>query len=1639
LRRLRARRPTRLGCEQLEDRTLLDSSPALVVGRTLSSYFVGNVQNNQETVTYTVYNQQSDAETGVLLTTTLENGVSVRSASPQPDQSGQDLAWSLGTIAGNERASVTVTLLLPSPTPTQLDTGAQTFATLDGGTVSASTPAAVLSTATPPDPSLVASTPDANTTDPYVQEEAAQLDYDPTQIFNFLHTQIGYQAYAGSIRGARGTLWSGSGNDLDIASLGVALMRASGIPAQYAGGTLSAEQAQALVLSMFSASTQTVGYVPAGAQTADPANNYTLIDEAINHYWFQFNTGSGMQNADPLLPGAMIGQTFPNVTASTTFAAVPSDLEETTQIQLVAEIYSQADASFGLNPLQDTTVISQTFDDAQLVGRPLTIGFDVSQNLLGAAPFSQVTNTYTPYLVLGDEAFPDPSQSNVTVGQSYQENLTNFPLGNQILTGLFLNINLSGPDGQAESYQRTLVDRIGYGVRQGLRSPSVSVNPTAPPIVSPTDMYTLNVLPGVQSAAAIGPLYDAAHQDESALSQLGSATVATAAPPTISLETSLITAAQELKIAQFLVASAELTASYASLSDVVAYYDRPRITIVSEQGDPGLGTIDYAIDLRRETMSVYAAPGQNTAAAQGFDLARGLADNALESDLIPALQNGVNIGTESIFQQAAAQGIPILVITSENLDLVSSLNISSDAQAYITTAVQSGLEVLVPAHEVSIGGTTTISWFEINPTTGETVGVLENGIHSTDFLEAAGVDASDSVLVDDLYAQINAKNPFLLNPTPGVPQALPVEVNAPSDILSLLIPYATPVTGVISADAILVARSILQILFGDPPLPDSLLNLVPLAAANQVVGTVSEAALAVAGVVQATVQAPSAALSGQITASWNSTSSSRFSAASLSAPNAIVTDSKGNAIGSGAVALQASGQPLSVSGTVSYGVSGAGNLSFYGPAETTLGVSGTWTSYTATATGTVAIALTTSALSLNGQTLPAGTYTITTSAATLTGSGATSAPNFAGAATVNLTGGTINLGPGTGNLSVGGTSRTAGAQTTLDGYSGTLTVTANGAGTDAVNLNGAATNVLQVTVASAPFTTDQNTPITFQPSIETSLAETYNLTVKAPPGWTVAIDAKGNVTVTSASGVQSGTFPIQIIAQSQTDANLVAETTVEVMIAATQPGITLSVTPDTVLTVPFDGADLPTAFRVAVTNLGPAADTYDLTFSNPPTGFSYEQTAASLMVPAGATGIAGVYLVPTGQIPEQGTAANFSVTAASTTSASLTQTETENFTIPAIDAVTVTSNPAAVNTAPGAAGDDTIRLSDVGNQSETVTLSAVTSTTGLTVSGLSPVALLPGQSSTTSITLTPDASTPLNSLLQATLTATFGPAAAPVTQTLTIPVSVMVPGASTVAGAADTASLVGNTGLGSILRDFGTALTNLAQNPADPVSAGQVQADLTSIISQVSNDPFLSGFTAAFTTAQTALAATTAGTVQAAITSLGRALSSFAGTISDEAAHGFTLNLTPSVTIVLPGAPEVFALVMTNHGTAASTYDLAVSPLPAGVTAAFSQPSVTLQPGASIGAGTGAVTLTLTESGTTLIPASFTVTATAEEASEITTGTPGQVTLRRVDHRCRRHRHPTLHPARWPRRRLGAGAGRGQRAAGAHGVVHCHR
>src|SRR5262249_4657677 len=89
-------------------------------------------------------------------------------------------------------------------------------------------------------------------------------------------------------------------------------------------------------------------------------------------------------------------------------------------------------------------------------------------------------------------------------GQNYEEVLTNFPFGNQILTGLFLNMTLSGPGVRASSYEKALIDRVGLAARRAGNTQVAAGDPSGPPILSNLDLSTVNALPGLQSQNAIG-------------------------------------------------------------------------------------------------------------------------------------------------------------------------------------------------------------------------------------------------------------------------------------------------------------------------------------------------------------------------------------------------------------------------------------------------------------------------------------------------------------------------------------------------------------------------------------------------------------------------------------------------------------------------------------------------------------------------------------------------------------------------------------------------------------------------------------------------------------------------------------------------------------------------------------------------------------------------------------------------------------------------------------------------------------------------------------------------------------------------------------------------------------------------------
>ncbi|MBI4639298.1 MAG: transglutaminase domain-containing protein [Candidatus Tectomicrobia bacterium] len=79
-----------------------------------------------------------------------------------------------------------------------------------------------------------------------LRQLAERLDFHPVKIYEFVKNTIRYEPYSGSLKGAAQTLLEGAGNDIDIASLLVALLRISRFPTRYIIGEVTLEKEKAL-------------------------------------------------------------------------------------------------------------------------------------------------------------------------------------------------------------------------------------------------------------------------------------------------------------------------------------------------------------------------------------------------------------------------------------------------------------------------------------------------------------------------------------------------------------------------------------------------------------------------------------------------------------------------------------------------------------------------------------------------------------------------------------------------------------------------------------------------------------------------------------------------------------------------------------------------------------------------------------------------------------------------------------------------------------------------------------------------------------------------------------------------------------------------------------------------------------------------------------------------------------------------------------------------------------------------------------------------------------------------------------------------------------------------------------------------
>jgi len=1398
----------------------------LSVSRAQSAYAQTDVLSHTLTITFTVTNNRPPSLTldlpvsatitdtiaavsavdfsddpnvirNVLLTDDLlpANAVFV-AADPLPDRvppvggDGDALAWNLGDVPPLGSVTATLTVAIPAGPSSDfiaLDGGAAAWGSLQGRMVVALTAPASLA----PDGfgDWLQWTVDADYYDEYMLKKAAELGNDWQQMFAYVRS-LGYESYKGSLRGTRGTLWSEAGNSLDQASLLIAMLRGSGIPARYRHGTLSTARAQALILSMFPEPTGVIGHIPAGTEVADPANDPQLLSETTDHWWVEaYLPGSGWTNLDPCFAEALPGQTFHASLATDgtdQIPEVPDSLRHKVTMTLKVEDYHPL--NIGNSGLSYSYPLSHTFNTVELSGDTVTLRHLVNTDGATGMVFYWLQHTYTPYFTVSDS-------ETALEGQSFQEMVSNFPLSTRIVTAEWLLFDVSDANGNREHYERAIVDRVGFDARQGGGTLNVGESVGTEAVVSPFDAHSVLVsvsgtpddLGDGQSTASfqeLAPILTELQEEWSLLDKEDTVQVqdfiSRYRPVLYRLQNELL---KKMGYA-FYKYSDNVRQMYAQSMVSKSYPDKPKFVLLSQYMQPE-APFQTGYDLLQTKERVLAAPQQAAASTKITQLLSGGTDTALENELIYRFTRRQPISAMSVFLAAEEQGIDIQSITMDTLDTLAGLEISQEAKARITQAVRDGKTVLVPGRMLTIQDKVTIAWWEVD-SSGYMTGVMENGWHCAlmnyvnnlwyTMMASQGL----SIVAGFIYTGLFFLGTWFSLAVEGPPGTDPGDVicglldcdPGGAAVVAFFITLVH-VAGCIWAPmnlfliGALIALTLIWgiIVHNAPPPPPALLRgfsnsvlkrrltaemrypdfanvrrksshlpqahpLIPfyvnVSSGSQnmtsVIGVLPVARTRISAQVHLSMQTESLVLDGYLAPQWQATAQSSLQYGALSSPSGMLYNAQQVFVGNGLiqvtpfVSLSLATATLSSHSAV---LSGSGFATLYAPATRGLGVGTNWLTYTAelTATQPYTLTLYDAVVTVNNTDVYTGDFTlVTTATTTLTGSGHTAAPNFAPSLSGEAQDARISTGPAAGTFLVGGEAVDVSNGVAIAGYTGPLTVTEANATQDRIELAGEA-DFFTLHTSPAANTTDPNTPAVFQAVIDANFDDTYTVTVEAPEGWNVELDATGVVTATPPLGTKPGAYTLLVTAQSGAYPDLFASAEHTVNTIAYQ-GMEMDVAPDPLITIPFGEADpaafpgdtnngqmqIPgAAFTVDITNTSTTSHTFQVTIGGLPAGWlilsgAEGLTQTTITLPPGGVGQVGLYVAPAGDtLPPVDTEYPFDVTVVALDSPTLQESDSDAFVVPALAFNHITADPAEVYVTADTAAFFDLSVRNVGN------------------------------------------------------------------------------------------------------------------------------------------------------------------------------------------------------------------------------------------------------------------------------------------------------------------------------------------------------
>lgn len=562
---------------------------------------------------------------------------------------------------------------------------------------------------------------------------------DLDDMFARVATGVRYEPYAGILRGPIGTAIARSGNSADQSMLLAEVLRRGGYKVRFARGTLAENNVDAVIRGMYPPGIAVEQLGPEYAPY-DPAADATLRNIVRDHFWVEVFQGDTWLPLDPSFPRARIGESYAtgserfDAPADALFQRIEATLKEETVNGQSRELgrFAGTTATLGMQPISLVVRSIPQSSGGDAAGRSMGSPAGAMGGMGGA--LGGATEEPKP-------VEPPKKRDRTIVGVAYVRDLsvggvpktiqrTTVRAGNTggTIRREWVEFSVMAPGAQPRKVERVFYQADDKADPAVERRYSISVLSGRVPRSFVDEQTSLaasmvNVEQFEQKAKRVG---DTSPEDPGA---------ATAAMELGRMGDALGTVAGHLLALRFAAESDSLSRRIADGTGVALSWATPRILIVGiEMTGKAKGQMDakVSLDLRLDEVTAYPYPSAPAQIVPLFHTARGIQESVIEGRLV-ALATGRDPGanTAQLIGVAEKQGVPLVVINTATRSRLNEVapGVPATCVQLMDAALAKGREIIVPSRAIAMGGEQRWGWWEVDPASGQVIGVMQDGGH----------------------------------------------------------------------------------------------------------------------------------------------------------------------------------------------------------------------------------------------------------------------------------------------------------------------------------------------------------------------------------------------------------------------------------------------------------------------------------------------------------------------------------------------------------------------------------------------------------------------------------------------------------------------------------------------------------------------------------------------------------------------------------------------------------------------------------------------------------------------------------------------------------------------------------------------